>query len=164
MYKTAAFFALLSLIVAATRNFQVQLTNTGNIIESPDIVYMQPSEVIFNWGTLNPGERRDIYHEKVALLTTNQQIPLTATLNVESAIHFNIIGIWIQVGSEHYFLSKTTPSETWTIPTGVHDVYYDCTMIANTDITETVSNEIITNLTYDDHIVGTVKIQYIISP
>ena len=164
MYKTAAFFALLSLIVIATPNYQVQLTNTGNIIESPDIVYMQPSEVTFNWGTLKPGERRDIYHEKVALLTANQQIPLTATLDVESAIHFNVIGIWIQVGSEHYFLSKTTPSETWTIPAGVHDVYYDCTMIANTDINETVSGEIITSLTYDTNIVGTFKILYTISP
>jgi len=164
MKKTAALFALLSLIVTAAPNFQVQLTHTGNIIESLDIIYMQPSEVTFDWGTLEPGERRDIYHQKVALLTANQQIRLTATLDVESALHFFISGIWIQVGPEHYFISKNTPSETWTIPSGVHDVYYDCTMIANTGITEIVSGEIITSLTYDTNIVGTFKIQYTISP
>jgi len=162
--KTAALFATLSFILVAVPNFQVQLTNTGNIVESTDIVYMQPFEVTFDWGVLEPGERRDIYHEKVALLTANQQIRLTAALNVESALHFFISGIWIQVGPEHYFLSKTTPSETWTIPLGVHDVYYDCTMITNTNITETVSGEILTNLTYDTNIVGTFKIQYTISP
>lgn len=165
MNKTAALFALLSLIAAMAPGFQVQLTNTGNIIESLDIVYMQPSEVTFDWGTLEPGEGRDIFHEKVALLTANQQIPVTATLNVESAIHFNVIGIWIQVGPEHYFLDKTTSSYTWTIPAGVHSVYYDCTMYANTDITDICSGEVITNLTYCNHIVGIVKIQYtIISP
>jgi len=37
-------------------------------------------------------------------------------------------------------------SETWTIPIGVHDVYYDCTMFAKTDVIENVPGEI-TNLT-----------------
>jgi len=142
----------------------VELASTGDAAENRGTVYMKPSEVVFKWGTLKPGERRDIYHQKVAVLTANQRIRLTATLNIDSAIHFNVIGIWIQVGSEHYFLSKTTQSETWTIPAGVHDVYYDCTMIAKTGIIETASGEIITSLTYDSQIIGTFKIQYVISP
>lgn len=84
-------------------------------------------------------------------------------MEARPVIYFNISGIWIQVGPEHYFLSKITQSETWTIPAGVHDVYYDCTMISKADTNETISCEIITNLTYDTNIEA-FKILYTINP
>ena len=162
------FFAFFSLTFLAGSSYQVQLSNTGTITEA--LATMQPPEVIFDFGTMQPGQRRDIFHQLVAELTVIEELPITASLDVDSASHFNIIGIWMQLqnietGSPRdYFISQTTPSEKRTISPAIYDVYYDGTFFALDNITEPVSGEMITTLSYDDITIGTFKIKYAIIP
>lgn len=170
MNKAAALFTsfvFLPMIVVTDSFYQVQLSNTGTITES--LATMRPREVIFEFGATQPGQRRDIFHQLVAELTVLEGLPITASLDINSAVHFNIIGIWIQLENietglpRDYFISQTTPSETRTIYPATYYVYYDGTFYARDDITEPVSGEMITTLSYNGITIGTFRIQYTIS-
>lgn len=173
-YLTPKILILISLplligYALATTYWSVTIQNRGTI-HYPSMAYMEPPEVIFDFGTMEPGQRRDIFHQLVAELTVIEKLSITASLDVDSAIYFNIIGIWIQLenietGSPRdYFLSQTTPSETRTIYSAVYRVYYDGTFFARDDVTEPVSGEMITTVSYNGITIGTFIIKYVIIP
>ena len=162
MNKIAPLLPLLSLIIMAIPNYQVQILNTGTITEGPGNVYMNPSEVIIDAGTLHPGGRWDYYHgvspNPVAQLTLNLARPIT--LSLENFQHWKSFDCWIEIDGHHYFPTDAYPVETQNIPAGTHDLWFDCTAFVKDDITEPVSGEVILRVLDGNTTVGMVKVEY----
>jgi len=136
---------------------------------------MNPSSVPFTW-KVKPGERLEIYGGfgndydgydggyNCATLTLNESMSITMEIDMASAQHFTVspgFNPRIYPG-EDYFMSDTTPSETWTQVAGEHRLDFDCTIFARTDV-DNVSGTLIVRVKSGQTTIGTFNIIYTIS-